>query len=316
VDGSGNVYTTGSSSIGAFVWKLDSAGNLVWAKQLGATSATQGVSIVVDSAGNVVTTGYFQGAADFDPSVGTLTLTSAGGVDAFISKLDDAGNLVWAKRLGGTATDQATSVVVDGSGNVYTSGSFGGTVDFDPGPNTYNMTSATPEAKFVSKLDGEGSFVWAGQMGNADPSSRSAVMTLDSGDDLYATGKFYGTTDFDPTPLTYSLTSAGDYDAFLSKLTQQPSLTFASKSAIWWSLVFDGASFNIYRSDSALPGTFVCFLSDQPSTFTDDFAEPASGALFAYLVTTVTATGQEGSLGFEAASGNPTMERPNTNPCP
>jgi hypothetical protein len=56
----------------------------------------------VDSAGNVYTTGYFQGTVDFDPGAGTVNLSSAGSDDIFVQKLDASGNLVWARGMGGT----------------------------------------------------------------------------------------------------------------------------------------------------------------------------------------------------------------------
>ena len=150
VDGSGNVYTTGiflgtsdfdpgagtfnltaAGESDVFVSKLDSSGSLVWVRQLGGTGTDVGSHVAVDGSGNVYTAGHFSGMADFDPGVGTFDLTAAGGTDVFVSKLNSTGNLVWARQLGGTSNDQGFGVAVDGSGNVYTTGSFG-TADFDP----------------------------------------------------------------------------------------------------------------------------------------------------------------------------------------
>ena len=86
-----------------------------------------------------------QGTGDFDPGAGTTNLTTNGstvGDDVFVSKLDSAGDLVWAKNFGGTEYAKGFSVAVDSSGNVYTSGEFEGTVDFDPGAGTANLTSS------------------------------------------------------------------------------------------------------------------------------------------------------------------------------
>ncbi|MBC7494715.1 MAG: SBBP repeat-containing protein, partial [Flavobacterium sp.] len=51
-------------------------------------------------------------------------------------------NLAWAKALSGTLGDQGRSIAVDGAGNVYTTGYFQGTVDFDPNSGVFNLTSA------------------------------------------------------------------------------------------------------------------------------------------------------------------------------
>ncbi|MGB8691685.1 MAG: DUF4347 domain-containing protein, partial [Microcoleus sp.] len=91
-----------------------------WAKQLGGSGADNGNSIAVDSSGNVYTTGNFNSTVDFDPSAGTFNLTSAGGSDSFISKLNPDGTFAWTKQLGGIGTDNGSSIAVDSSGNVYT----------------------------------------------------------------------------------------------------------------------------------------------------------------------------------------------------
>ena len=134
--------------------------------KFGGTLTDQSYSIVVDSSGNVYTTGRFNGTADFDPGPGTANLVSSGSTDVFVSKLNSAGELVWVKQLGGTSTagDFSESVAVDSSGNVYTTGWFNGTADFDPGAGTANLVSAGNSDVFVSKLDSTGTFVWAKQL--------------------------------------------------------------------------------------------------------------------------------------------------------
>ena len=122
------------------------------AKQLGGTGSDFGNSITLDSSGNVYTTGTFAGTVDFDPGIGTSNLASAGSGDIFISKLDASGSFVWAKQLGGTGFDVGNSITLDSSGNVYTTGYFLGTADFDPGAGTANLTSAGSGDIFISKL--------------------------------------------------------------------------------------------------------------------------------------------------------------------
>ena len=97
--------TSGVGSFDIFISKLDASGNLVWAKNTGSVPGGIGQSIAVDAASNVYTTGYFGGTADFDPGVGIYNLTSAGGADVFITKLDVSGNFVWAKNMGSASGD-------------------------------------------------------------------------------------------------------------------------------------------------------------------------------------------------------------------
>src|SRR5437762_1981038 len=108
--------------------------NFDWAKSIGGTAFDNGYAIAVDGTGNVYTTGSFFGTADFDPGVGVYTLTSAGDYEIFVTKFDALGAFVWAAKLGGPMGDDGRSISVDASGNVYITGSFQGTADFDPGP--------------------------------------------------------------------------------------------------------------------------------------------------------------------------------------
>jgi hypothetical protein len=236
LDDSGNIYATGaitgtfdfdpgagvanltsSSGSDIFVSKWDAAGNYLWAKVMIGVNIDVGYSITVDADGNVITTGYFFGTVDFDPNAGTAGLSSAGGTDIFISKLDSTGAYVWAKRIGTNAGDGGLGVVHDAAGNLFLTGYFTGTVDFDPGPGTFNLISAGASDIFVLKLDPSGSFLWAKSMGGTGGDA-GLGLTLDIFDNIHVIGNFNGTADFDPGPGVHNLVSAGSSDVFIAKL--------------------------------------------------------------------------------------------------
>jgi hypothetical protein len=131
-------------------------GDFGWAVGAGSAGGDEGRAVATDAAGNVYVTGYFSGTVDFDPSAADAALTAAGGQDVFVAKYTAAGALVWVRQLGGQFSTAATGIAVDSSGNVYTTGSFAGTVDFDPGAGTANLTAAGKSDVFVLKLDAGG----------------------------------------------------------------------------------------------------------------------------------------------------------------
>lgn len=201
----------------AFVCKLDELGSFIWAKQFGGTKNNRGYSIATDNNGNVYTTGYFNNSADFDPGAGTTNLTSNGQNDIFISKLNSLGEFVWAKQIGGADSDGGFSLSIDNNENVYITGSFYNTVDFDPGTGVYNLTSLGLSDIFICKLDASGNFTWANQIGGTGYDVGLSIKNDNVGN-IYSTGYFSSTVDFDPSASVMNLTSAGDTDVYINKL--------------------------------------------------------------------------------------------------
>jgi len=151
------------NSIDIFIVKYDCNGNVLWARQqdAGGTSSDNAVNVTADAGGNVIVTGYFEGA---DITFGTTTLTNAGARDFFIVKYDPDGNVLWAKQqdAGGTGNDVGQSVAADTSGNVIVAGNY--TAQANPPISiTFDTTTlgmppgnsvATPANLFVAKISG------------------------------------------------------------------------------------------------------------------------------------------------------------------
>lgn len=168
VDAAGNAITTGwyygtfnlggkqvsassaPSDDNVFVAKHDPSGNLSWLVSSTNTSGDLGQGVAVDASGNALVAGGFEGSLKF----GALpALTSAGGRDAFVVKLNASdGSALWAARAGSAdaKTEQATAAVADSSGNLYVTGRFAGTASFDYG--TATLTSKGDRDLFVWKL--------------------------------------------------------------------------------------------------------------------------------------------------------------------
>ena len=234
------LYLTSNGSDDIFIQKLDSNGNLIWAKSMGGNSSDLGNSITTDALGNVLTTGQFYDTVDFDPSTDTLYLTSNGYADIFIQKLDSNGILIWAKSMGRNSGDLGTSITTDALGNVYTTGYFQSIVDFDPGPDTLYLTSAGGGDIFIQKLDPNGNLLWVVSMGGW-PFEQANFITTDELGNVYTTGYFNGTVDFDPGSGTLNLTSAGGDDIFIQKLDSNGNLIWAISmgGATWGNGLYD-----------------------------------------------------------------------------
>jgi hypothetical protein len=222
VDPNGNVITVGRQNGSAFLSKLDASGNPVWTKEFATQSGDCGASsLVLDALGNIYTTGFFIDTVDFDPGLGTYNLVGEYYGDAFICKLDAAGNFKWAKPFYGNGNEGGIAIALDASGNVYTTGILNATADLDPGIGNYNLSSAGigNHDGYISKLNALGDFVWAKQLGGAVGSELFiSSIVIDADSNVYTLGNFSQTVDFNPGPGTYNLTSSGSYDVFISKL--------------------------------------------------------------------------------------------------
>jgi gliding motility-associated-like protein len=246
-DSFGNIYFTGSYSGSvdfdpgpgmytltsvagtagdAFVCKLDTDGNFIWARSMGGNQADVGIGISVDAFDNIYVTGGYRNVVDFDPGPAVFNQVAIGLDDVFILKLDAAGNFIWVKSVGGLNPDWAYKAIADAAGNVYITGFYTGTADFNPGPAVYNLTTFGADGIFVLKLDIAGNFVWAKTMGGVINNNRGMDLALDVTGNIYTTGFFIGPGDFDPGPGTFILNS-DVVDIFISKLDNNGNFVWA-----------------------------------------------------------------------------------------
>ncbi len=247
-----------------FILKTDQNGKFIWAKQMGGKEDDYGNSISLDADGNIYLTGVFNGKSDFDPSAGTFYLTSNGPDDIFISKLDPSGNFIWAKSIGGITSDWSNSISVDNSGNIVLTGSFNSTVDFDPNNGIYELSSKGSDI-FILKLNNIGNFVWAKQFGGIGDNESGASIFTDISGNVYTTGRFYLTADFDPDPnITYNLTSNGEEDIFVSKLDSNGKFIWAK--SVGGIGMDNGNSISVDNSDNIyIAGSFYETVDFNPS---------------------------------------------------
>ncbi|TAE16783.1 MAG: hypothetical protein EAZ95_07265, partial [Bacteroidetes bacterium] len=193
--------------------------NTVWAKKTDGIGTKIPYKIVVDNNHNVYTIGTFDGTTDFDPSPTTFNITPTGAYDVFIQKLDANGNFIWVKTIGNTSSEFGMDMKVDASGNVYSIGSFVNIVDFDPNSGVYHLDSGSGGGVYIQKLDTNGNFVWAKALAGVGVAmDMGKSIDIDNLGNVYITGGFIRTTDFDPNAGVLNLTPTGSWDIFVQKL--------------------------------------------------------------------------------------------------
>jgi gliding motility-associated-like protein len=215
--GPGTAILNSAGNEDIFLCKYSNSGDLVWAKSFGGPTNDYCNSIMLDNDGNIYMNGYFENTADFDPGTGVYNLVSNGGADIFVCKLDMNGSLRWARSVGGVSGDGAYMIGLDDQNNVYSTGFFWNSVDFDPGAGVFNLNADGFGDGYVLKLDAGGNFVKAVKMGG-NSRVRNTALKIDRTGYIYITGHFDGTADFDPGSGSASLVSPiDDDDIFIGK---------------------------------------------------------------------------------------------------
>ena len=199
-----SLTSSGYSDI--FVAKIDEDGNWLWAAQAGGSNYDEyGYAIAVDDVGNSYVIGGFFETVTF----GSYYLTSSGYIDIFVAKIDALGNWQWVTQAGGTDYDYGRAIAIDDAGNSYVTGYFDDTATF----GSYSLTSSGDADIFVAKIDTLGNWQWAIQAGGSEWDYGYAIK-IDDTRNCYVTGSFRSTATFG----SYSLTSSGGFDIFVTKL--------------------------------------------------------------------------------------------------
>jgi hypothetical protein len=186
---------------------------VLWAEQFGSTSNDSGSYVVVDSQGDIYTTGTFSGTVTF----GNTTLTSSLDNEAYVLKTDASGTVLWAEQFGNV------DITVDKSGNIYTTGQFTDTVTF----GSFTLTAQGDYDYFMVKYDTSGTVLWANQFTGTTSSITFRRIAIDTTGNVYVTGFFNSISDFAGIELTpYPSTLP---DVFVVKLDASGTVQWAEQ---------------------------------------------------------------------------------------
>ncbi len=287
LDAAGNLYLTGTVAAGTatfsgtavtgpggidlFVASYDNTGALRWVRRAGGTGDDFGAGLGATSAGVVTIAGTFGvsnagGTATF----GATTITSTGGTDSYIASYTNAGTLRWVRAYGSTGDDGVNNLAIDGSGNAFTAGYFGGTLTL--GGTTKTATSVF--SILLASFDATGTPRWV-QSGGGPTGDSGYNVATDGAGNAYLTGFYQGAANFGGVTLTNSGLAdvlVAQYDGATGGLNW---ITTASGTGSEYGrgLAVDGNN-NVY-----VAGSF-----DSPTlTFGNGVSRTRSGAIDSYL---------------------------------
>ena len=235
-----------SSATDIYVAKYAPDKKLLWGFSVGSSGKDMPLDLKLDSQNNIYLAGYFGGMADFNPDLDAENNLDAGtGRDAFLAKYDNNGKFAWAKKIGNPEKipftdndlrfEEARSIALDKSNNVYLTGVFDDSVNLDdPNQSTPDNTfsgRAKVRNIFVGKYTSDGTFLKGGILGGAVRDEASAIQISPEGD-VYLTGYFLGRSNFDlknSKNAKASIFSDDDFDIFLAKYDDDFNFAFVKQ---------------------------------------------------------------------------------------
>ncbi|MBL8002601.1 MAG: gliding motility-associated C-terminal domain-containing protein [Flavobacteriales bacterium] len=174
------------------LWSGSIAQGQYWARTIGGLGSDRVIDVVTDAGGSIYACGEFSNVM----TIGNLTVTSAGGTDAFVVKLNASGSPLWLVRGGGGQADRAVSLSVR-NGAVAVTGHYAGQADLF---GTVSQSQAGTEDLFIALLDASsGGAQWVRSAGSALSSDRSRSVDIGAAGEVMVTGSFKGDADFSGT---------------------------------------------------------------------------------------------------------------------
>lgn len=234
----------------------DSAGALIWAKQLITAWNSFPDFIERQPGGDLIIGGYITDTVDFDPGPGQLNV--GGNMDFFFARYDPNGNVVWAKTFGSySGIDEMHALEVDASGNIWIAGAINDSIDMDPGPGVA-MFYPTPASRdgLIVKFDPDGNYQWGHVFGNSW-SDQAKAIAFDAAGNAVVTGLYRISIDMDPSAGVYTLDQldSGD-DVFVARFTTTGTLIDAFAFGAYGSTVEPSAIAVDADGDLVLCGEF------------------------------------------------------------
>jgi len=243
----------------------------------------------IDAANNYYVVSNYFDTVDVDLGSGVTEFAPSNQSSMFVAKYNSSGGLIWGKKLGiNDANVIGRKMTVDAAGNIYMVGVTGTEpgvlVDFDPGPNSANLSIGTSAYRFmwVLKWDTDGNFSWVKDIRTETSTINTGVraygIAVDSDGNVYVTGAWDRDLNFGP-PSNFSMTSgASKVSSFLAKYNASGTFQWAKKYEQSWAYPASlSGNFNhiqIHSSGIYLSGYFAGNIDFNPESGFDTLASP------------------------------------------
>jgi hypothetical protein len=235
-----NIYSTNNTTVlftltnaaagvsDIFIVKYNLSGLAQWARRISGAADDRGYSVTIDSLNNLYVVGAYGsttlGIYSTNNTSLLFTLSSQGSNDTFFVKYDPTGLAQWARRLGGTGSDNGYSVVADNSNNLYVAGYYASTTLNIYGTNNstvaFALSLSGSNDGFIAKYDSSGVPQWARRFGGTGDDRTVSIIT-DNYNNLYVFAQYasaplniYGTNN---TTIDISLSNVGSSDMCIIK---------------------------------------------------------------------------------------------------
>lgn len=213
--------------------------NLSWSKQFAGPGNQRPRGIVVDYLGNSISYGSFDGITDFDPNAGSSIASSAGAQDGYIAKLSAQGDHLWSMAIGAANDDIVYDLAFDGQNNLYVTGEFRGTVNFDPLNGGLaaisTLTAFSGVNAFVAKYNPDGDLLWVRKIGGSSQGFEIGYsIDVDLSGNAVSTGRMYGLVDLDPGAGVAEQGISWSYSVYIQKLTTAGDFVWARNFVNSW----------------------------------------------------------------------------------
>ncbi len=225
--------TASNTTPNGFISRYTPEGELVWVRHIRCgDSELNGMDI--DADGNIYVVGYFNSLLYPDESNLDIVIVNnpEPNSDIWMLSYTADGDYRWGQMIGDFSVDNANAVLINGD-QMIVAGLFSQTVDLDPGPGVFEVTTdgVSGQNMFVASYNKDnGSFNWGFDIGGSVSFNRPRDLALDDEGNFYLTGAFRSTKDFNPDPdESYLLSSSGNDDYFIASYTSAGAFRWANR---------------------------------------------------------------------------------------